>query len=69
MVRLGADSLLVQRRLQCCNLGVRCVHPSDWAELQGRNWHRCNGLLDRLDGDQFEWCYRRAVSCALSCAG
>ena len=51
MVRLGTDSLLVQRRLQCRHLGVRRINPRDRLVIQRRDWDSSDRVLDNICSD------------------
>lgn len=69
MVRLRPHSLLVLRRLQRRNVGIRSLHPRYRLVIQGCARYRCDGLSDCQCGDKSEWGDGGVVSCAVSSAG
>lgn len=51
MVPHSPHRLLVQRRLQRRDVGIRRLHPRHRALLQRRARHRCDGILNYKRGD------------------
>lgn len=69
MVRLRAHRLLVLRRLQRRDVGVRGVHPRHRTVVQGRDRGRRDGVSDCQRGDLVERGDGGIISCAVPRAG
>lgn len=63
------NRLLVLRRFQRGNMGIRILDPGRGAELQGLVGHCGDGVHHHQRSHQLERCDRRAVPCPLSRAG